>query len=101
VANTFMYRLYPPKNPSAIQKNIKRQAPRFLPSARRALPALFLPVIILGGIYGGLFTPIEAAAVSVVCAFVVGFWIYRNLSLLPNRTSRAPLRKQFLFRLFH
>lgn len=39
----------------------------------KALPALLLPVIILGGIYGGIFTPTEAAVVSVVYSMAVGF----------------------------
>jgi len=42
--------------------------------------ALINPVIILGGIYGGFFTPTEAAAVAAVYAFVCGFIIYRELS---------------------
>lgn len=47
----------------------------------RALPALSLPVIILGGIYGGVFTPTEAAAVAAFCACLIGFFVYRDLSL--------------------
>jgi len=43
--------------------------------------ALFAPVLILGGIYGGIFTPTEAAVVSVVYALIVGVFIYRELSL--------------------
>ncbi|MEO8544242.1 MAG: TRAP transporter large permease [Burkholderiaceae bacterium] len=43
--------------------------------------ALFMPVIILGGIYGGIFTPTEAAAVAVFYALVVGGVIYREISL--------------------
>lgn len=46
-----------------------------------AIPALMLPVIILGGIYGGIFTPTEAAAVSVVYAIPVGLFVYRDLTL--------------------
>lgn len=46
----------------------------------RAIPALMLPVIILGGIYGGIFTPTEAAAVAVVYAIPVGLFVYRDLS---------------------
>mgnify|MGYP003623671862 CR=1 FL=1 len=38
-----------------------------------------MPVIILGGIYGGVVTPTEAAAVAVVYAIPVGFWVYRGL----------------------
>lgn len=40
-----------------------------------------MPVIILGGIYGGIFTPTEAAAVSVVYGLIVGMFIYREISL--------------------
>jgi tripartite ATP-independent transporter DctM subunit len=43
--------------------------------------ALLMPVIILGGIYGGVFTPTEAAAVAVFYALVVGVVIYREISL--------------------
>lgn len=42
---------------------------------------LLMPVIILGGIYGGIFTPTEAAAVSAVYGLIVGFFIYRTLNL--------------------
>ena len=45
-----------------------------------AVPALLTPVIILGGIYGGIFTPTEAAAVSVVYGLFVGIFIYREVS---------------------
>lgn len=45
-----------------------------------ALPALSLPVIILGGIYGGIFTPTEAAAVAAVAALIVGGLIYREFT---------------------
>jgi C4-dicarboxylate transporter DctM subunit len=41
--------------------------------------ALFLPILVLGGIYGGVFTPTEAAAVSVVYALFVELFIYREL----------------------
>lgn len=46
-----------------------------------ALLALLMPVIILGGIYGGIFTPTEAAAVAVAYAFIVGFVLYREIKL--------------------
>ena len=42
---------------------------------------LFMIVIILGGIYGGVFTPTEASAVAVVYGFVVSFFVYRELKL--------------------
>lgn len=43
--------------------------------------ALMMPVVILGGIYGGIFTPTEAAAVSVFYALLVGTVIYREIGL--------------------
>lgn len=50
-------------------------------SAARALPALCMPVLILGGIYGGVFTPTEAAAVAVLLVVFIGFFIYRDLTM--------------------
>ena len=50
-------------------------------SAYNAIPALLMPVIILYGIYGGIFSPSEAAAVAVAYAIPVGFCIYKGLSL--------------------
>ena len=43
--------------------------------------ALMMPVIILGGIYGGIFTPTEASAVAVFYALVVGMLIYREIKV--------------------
>jgi C4-dicarboxylate transporter, DctM subunit len=43
--------------------------------------ALMMPVIILGGIYGGIFTPTEASAVAVFYALVVGMLIYREIKI--------------------
>lgn len=46
----------------------------------RALPALLMPVLILGGIYGGIMTPTEAAGVAVIYAIPVGFLVYKGLT---------------------
>ncbi|HRV97295.1 MAG: TRAP transporter large permease [Synergistaceae bacterium] len=46
-----------------------------------ALPALMLPFIVLGGIYGGIMTPTEAAAVAVIYAIPTGMFIYKGLTL--------------------
>jgi len=43
--------------------------------------ALLMPVIVLGGIYGGVFTPTEAAAVAVFYSFIVGTVIYREIGI--------------------
>jgi tripartite ATP-independent transporter DctM subunit len=46
-----------------------------------AMPALLMPVILLGGIYSGVVTPTEAAAVAAAYAFLVGAVWYRNISM--------------------
>jgi tripartite ATP-independent transporter DctM subunit len=48
---------------------------------REALPALFAPVLILGGLRSGLFTPTEAAVVAVAYGAVVGLFLTRELTL--------------------
>lgn len=53
--------------------------PPFLPALRGASLALMMPVIILGGIYGGIFTPTEASVVAVGYALVVSTVFYREL----------------------
>src|SRR5690606_9669030 len=50
------------------------------PAFKRAWLALLMPLIILGGIYGGIFTPTEASAVAVVYALIVGCFVYRRLN---------------------
>ena len=52
-----------------------------LAAFKDAVPGLLMPVIILGGIYGGIFTPTEAAAVSVFYGLFVGFVVYKDLNL--------------------
>ena len=59
----------------------KMTAKEFSHSFISAVPAILLPVIILGGIYSGLLTPTESAAVAVVWALVVGLFIYREVTI--------------------
>ncbi|WP_420349064.1 TRAP transporter large permease [Pelagibius sp.] len=56
--------------------NLRRLRHTFM----EALPAFSLPVIILGGIFGGFVTATEAAGLAVIAAFLVGLW-YRQLNL--------------------
>ena len=51
----------------------------FVPALRNAALALLMPVIILGGIYGGVFTPTEASVVAVFYALAVGMLVYREI----------------------
>ncbi|EMP55253.1 Sialic acid TRAP transporter permease protein siaT [Marinobacter santoriniensis NKSG1] len=71
----FFARKYRWEDPAVVDR------PSFWPSFRAAIPALFAPVIILGGLRSGLFTPTEAAVVAVAYGLVVGCLVYRNLSL--------------------
>jgi tripartite ATP-independent transporter DctM subunit len=59
----------------------------------KAIPALMLPVIILGGMRAGWFTPTEASVVAVFYALVCGKWIYRTLEwkAVPDILSRSAL----------
>ena len=68
---------------------IKRDYPRdpktpgkeLLVAAWKALPALFMPVLIMGGILSGMFTPTEAAGITVVYAALMGAFYYRKLKI--------------------
>lgn len=48
----------------------------------KALPALIMPIVILGGIFSGIFTPTEAAAVGVLYAYGIGKFYYKKLPLI-------------------
>jgi tripartite ATP-independent transporter DctM subunit len=65
----------------------------YLRNTWRALPALVLPVLILGGIASGAFTPTEASVVAVFYALAAGRWIYGSLEwrMLPGILSRSAL----------
>jgi len=60
---------------------LDRDVPPVRVALKRAILPLMMPLIILGGILGGVFTPTEAAAVAVVYALAVGVLVYRNFSL--------------------
>jgi C4-dicarboxylate transporter DctM subunit len=57
----------------------KAKPPRI--AFERGFLALFSPVIVLGGIYGGIFTPTEAAAIVVVYSMIITVFIYHSLNL--------------------
>jgi tripartite ATP-independent transporter DctM subunit len=52
-----------------------------------AFPALLMPVILLGGIYGGVMTPTEAAAVAAAYAFFIAAFLYRSLTARQTWTA--------------
>lgn len=58
----------------------QRQTPRQIAHTfKESIWALLMPVIILGGIFGGIFTPTEAAAVAVVYALVISLFVYKDM----------------------
>ena len=50
-------------------------------ATKKAIGAFLMPVIILGGIYSGVFTPTESAAVAVAYGFIVGVFFYREIKM--------------------
>ena len=61
--------------------HVKRSGKEIAKIFLDAIPALLTPIIILGGIYSGLLTATESAAVACVWAFIAGTFIYRELTL--------------------
>ncbi|MGE9960298.1 TRAP transporter large permease [Cloacibacillus porcorum] len=53
----------------------------FLSSLKKSIWGLLMPIIILGGIYGGIFTPTESAAVACIYSLFVGFFVYKELNI--------------------
>lgn len=62
----------------------KEKAPSFskiVSSLKEGIFALIMPLMILGGIIGGIFTPTEAGAVAALYSFIIGFFVYKKLKL--------------------
>ena len=80
---------------SAVRRNVPRDPRASLREiargARSAAPALFTPVLIMGGILGGIMTPTEAGAIGAVYAFLVATFYYRELKIrdLPRVLSNS------------
>lgn len=66
---------------SEIGKVPKEHIPRLGKAFLGAVPALLVPVLILVGIRGGFFTPTEAAGMTVAYSLLIGFFVYRELTL--------------------
>lgn len=81
-----------------VEKNITLK--EFGTNFFKAIPALMLPIIILGGIYSGFFTPTESASVAVVWALIAGIFIYKELTvkdLIPIILESAKSSAMVLF----
>lgn len=77
VTNQFMLRKY---HDIKLTERPDPFMPALLGKGRLAGPALMMPVIILGGIYGGIMTPTEAAGIAVCYAIPVAIYFYRGLT---------------------
>jgi C4-dicarboxylate transporter DctM subunit len=75
------YSVYASKKRNFPKREERITPKQFLIAWRDAILALLMPLIILGGIFSGVFTPTEAAAVSAVYAFVVSYFVYGELKL--------------------
>jgi len=69
------------KNGYGEQVKVKPTFRRVIKYFKKAIWALIVPFIVLGGIYGGIFTPTEAAVVAVVYALIIGKFIYKELTI--------------------
>jgi C4-dicarboxylate transporter DctM subunit len=77
--NWLMSRNFPLVMPPKL--GFKKQTKTAGTALYRGIPVLLLPVLILGGVYGGITTPTEAAAVAVVYIFIVAGLFYRSFTL--------------------
>lgn len=69
-----------PNIPEVALAPIKEQRRHFLRTSKKSFPALLMPIIVLGGIYGGIMTPSEAAAVSVIYAIPIAMFYYKAMT---------------------
>lgn len=72
--NNMNLHVAPPEPMSVVWKEIFR-------SFKRAILSLLMPIIILGGIYSGICTPTEAAAVAFIYSLIIGMFVYKDLSI--------------------
>ena len=77
--NWFMCRKLPIKVMPPV--GLRQQTKDFGHAIGRGFFALLMPVIVLGGIYGGIFTPTEAAGIAVLYCIPVGFFIYHSMNV--------------------
>ena len=76
---------------AGVQKHTARE---LLGVIARTLPALAVPLIILGGIYSGFFTPTESAGIACVAAYLIGRFVYKEISLQNLPTILVDSAKQ-------
>ena len=106
IINWIMVGRYPTVRKPRPWGSIKQAAKEVGSAGWRALPALMMPVFILGSIYGGVATPTEASAVAVFLAIPLGFLVYRGLTskglvnaLIKSGTTVGAIMIMFVFAL--
>ncbi len=81
VVQHFQVRKLPQVRVSVKAPGVPGSSPGYGRKTKQAFPALLMPVIILGGIYGGFMTPMEAAAVAALYCVPVALYFYRGINL--------------------
>jgi len=81
LAGALMIYMYVVASKRDYPRDPKTPGKEVLAAAWKALPALFMPVLIMGGILSGMFTPTEAAGVTVLYAAIMGAFYYRKLTI--------------------
>ena len=81
LAGALMIYIYVVATKQDYPRDPKTPGKELLIAAWKALPALFMPVLIMGGILSGMFTPTEAAGVTVLYAAIMGAFYYRKLTI--------------------
>lgn len=81
IAHMVVVYFYVRKKGAVLKKHPFPTLKEFGRSFYEAIPALLIPLIILGGIYSGLFTPTESGAIACFVALIVGFFVYRTLTI--------------------
>ncbi len=69
-----------PNIPDVVIMPMKERGKKLIHTSKESFPALLMPIIVLGGIYGGIMTPTEAAAVSVIYAIPLAMFYYKAMT---------------------
>ncbi|WEK54734.1 MAG: TRAP transporter large permease [Candidatus Cohnella colombiensis] len=81
IALSLMFTVYIIAKKRKYAKETKKSGKELWQAFKSSFFALLMPIIILGGIYGGFFTPTEASGVAVAYSFIVGVLIYREIKI--------------------
>ena len=79
IANAIIVKKYPIK--VLPEESIKVKIKKFNINMRGGIFAVLMPVIVLGGIFGGIFTPTESAAIATIYALIIGIFDYKKLNI--------------------